>query len=470
MSGGCAREHGERGAVSGGAVRGSAVSGNAGTPRGGARAGARRAVLAVAAVGLGACLSAVRPAATVTPETLLASHPGLRAVAAEPARFRLQIVLGTIDERPGRRPRLVQRAYRADEEYLYPASTVKLLAAVAALERLAELRRETGLPIDADTALVLDPLFAGEEREERDPTNLAGGRITVRHEIRKIFLVSDNAAFNRLYELVGPDRLARGAERAGLRGVRLVHRLSEPRTPEENLRSPRIELVGGGFVHVLPERTAPPPPAARAVPGLRIGTAAMVGDERVEGPMDFAAKNRFPLAELQRALCMVARPDADCGGPGFRLDEGDRALLLEAMGQLLAESANPVFDPAEHRDEDVEFLLPGLRRVVPPDRLRVFGKSGQAYGFTLDNAWVVDTRTGRSFFLAAALYTNDDGVLNDDRYDYETVALPFLADLGEAAARALWGADLAPGVAPGAAVPPRPAPGPAPEAAATPPR
>jgi hypothetical protein len=244
--------------------------------------------------------------------------------------------------------------------------------------------------------------------------------------------------------------------------VRLVHRLSEPRTAEENLRTPRIDLVGDGFTHTLPARTAPPPRPAPPLPGLRIGVAAMVGDERVEGPMDFAGKNRFPLAELQRALCMVARPDVDCGGRGFRLSESDRALLLEAMGQLLAESANPVFDPAEHRDEDVEFLLPGLRRVAPPERLRVFGKSGQAYGFTLDNAWVVDTLTGRSFFLAAALYTNDDGVLNDDRYDYETVALPFLADLGEAAARALWGSDLARSAAPGAAA--------APEPTATPPR
>jgi hypothetical protein len=37
------------------------------------------------------------------------------------------------------------------------------------------------------------------------------------------------------------------------------------------------------------------------------------------------------------------------------------------------------------------------------------------------------------------LYTNDDGVLNDDRYEYQAVAEPFQADLGEAVARWLWG-------------------------------
>ena len=53
-------------------------------------------------------------------------------------------------------------------------------------------------------------------------------------------------------------------------------------------------------------------------------------------------------------------------------------------------------------------------------------------------AWVVDREAGRSFFLAAALYTNADGILNDDQYEYETVALPFLAALGEAVAKTLW--------------------------------
>jgi hypothetical protein len=397
-------------------------------------------VLGLATGALGWAASASSSTATGPLASILASAPGLSTVLANPETFRVQAVLGIVEETPGKRPRLVQHPFRAGEEYLYPASTVKLLAAVAALERLAELRSDTGLRIDVDTALVFHPLFEGEQREDRDETNLAGGTITVRHEIRKLFLVSDNEAFNRLYELVGPDRLNGCAERAGLRGVRIVHRLSEPRSEEENLRSPRIDLVGEGFTHTLPARTARPVSRPRhPPPGLLVGIAFFDGERRLEGPFDFAHKNRFPLAELQRALCMVVRPDVDCGGRGFRLSEPDRAMLLEAMGQLLAESTNPVYDPVEHRDEDVEFLLPGLRRVVAPERLRVFGKSGQAYGFTLDNVMAVDTLTDRSFFLAAALYTNGDGVLNDDQYDYATVGLPFLADLGEAAARRLWG-------------------------------
>jgi hypothetical protein len=34
------------------------------------------------------------------------------------------------------------------------------------------------------------------------------------------------------------------------------------------------------------------------------------------------------------------------------------------------------------------------------------------------------------FLLAATLYVNADGVLNDDHYEYDTVGLPFLRALG----------------------------------------
>jgi hypothetical protein len=369
---------------------------------------------------------------------VLASHPGLASVAADAAEHRLQVAIGLVEPGPDGRPVLVQHGFHLGAEYFYPASTVKLLAAVAAVERLGELRAETGLPIGLDTPLVFHPLFADEERDDADPSNLDGGAITVRHEIRKLFLVSDNRAFNRLYELVGQDRLAASLARAGLDGARIVHRLDEARSEEENRRFPRIDLASDGWRWTLPERASEPLPPAPPMPGLLAGRARYAGGELVPEPFDFAAKNRFPLAALQRGLCMVVRPDVDCGGPGFALSEEDRAVLVQAMTELPRESANPRYDPAEVPDEYVKFVLPGVRRVLPADRVAVLDKSGQAYGFTTENAYVLDRATGRGFFLAATLYTNEDGILNDDRYEYEEVALPFLVDLAEAAARRLW--------------------------------
>jgi len=370
---------------------------------------------------------------------ILDSRPRLAAIAARAAELRLQIVLGTIEPGdPGgpttaHRPRLVQHGFRAGAEYFYPASAVKLFAAVAALERLHEVARETGLDIGPDTPLVFHPLFEGDRLEDSDPTNRDGGKITVGHEIRKLFIVSDNNAFNHLYALVGQDGLAASMRRAGIADARIVHRLSVARTAEENRRYPRIEFVGPGFVHTLPERTSEALPALLSMPGLEIGTAYLADGDRIDRPMDFAPKNRVSLVDLQRGLCKVARPDVDCGpGEPFAIDDHDRRLLLEAMRLLPRESASPTYAAAEFPDDYVKFLLPGLRRGFGGREFELYDKSGQAYGFTIENAYVVEKRSGRAFFLAVTIYANADGVLNDDVYDYGPLALPFYADLGEA--------------------------------------
>lgn len=371
-------------------------------------------------------------------DSILGSHEGLAEVVDNAEEYRLQVVLGLVEETPDGAPVLRQHEFRAGAEYFYPASAVKLFAAVAAFQKLAELRQTTGLAIDMDTPLVYHPQFEDGQMEAEDADNLEGGKITVRQQMRKIFLVSDNQAFNYLYELVGQDGLAASLRRAGLESPRIVHRLEEFRSADENLQSPRIDFVGGDFTYSLPARTAESLPPAEAVAGLLVGRGYWAGDELIDEAMDFSPKNYFPLVDLQKGLCMLVRPDVDCGVPGFELDKADREVMLEAMSQYPRDSSNPIYDPEEYPDTYVKNLLPGLERVLPRERLRIYNKTGEAYGFSIENAWVVDTETGRSFFLAATLHTNADGILNDDEYEYDEIARPFFADLGEAVARALW--------------------------------
>jgi hypothetical protein len=114
------------------------------------------------------------------------------------------------------------------------------------------------------------------------------------------------------------------------------------------------------------------------------------------------------------------------------------------MTEFPRESIDPPYDPATFPDPSNKFLLPGVQRVFPDShpasRIQITGKIGRAYGFSVENCRLHNPANGRSVFVTAVLYTNADGVLNDDRYEYETVADPFLADLGERIAR-LWLAD-----------------------------
>ena len=65
-----------------------------------------------------------------------------------------------------------------------------------------------------------------------------------------------------------------------------------------------------------------------------------------------------------------------------------------------------------------------------PDNIRIFNKIGDAYGFMIDNAYVVDFENNVEFLLAAVLLVNENEMFNDDKYEYEEVGFPFMKRLG----------------------------------------
>ena len=67
-----------------------------------------------------------------------------------------------------------------------------------------------------------------------------------------------------------------------------------------------------------------------------------------------------------------------------------------------------------------------------PENLRIFNKIGDAYGQMLDIAYIIDFKNKVEFFLSATIYCNRDGILNDDKYDYDSIGLPFMKHLGQA--------------------------------------
>jgi flavin-dependent dehydrogenase len=76
-----------------------------------------------------------------------------------------------------------------------------------------------------------------------------------------------------------------------------------------------------------------------------------------------------------------------------------------------------------------------------PAGVRVFNKVGWAYGFLTDVSYVCDFANNVEFMLTATVYVNSDGVLNDNKYDYDTIGYPFLYHLGQTVYRYELGRD-----------------------------
>lgn len=363
----------------------------------------------------------------------------LATVLADPATYRFQVLVSEVVDRPGHPPELRRHGYRVDAEYFYPASSIKLCAAVAALQCVEQLERQHAVEGLVDVPIEIGALFPGDPPQVGDPTHRAGGHITVAHQIRKLALVSDNPAYNRLLELVGHEALNRSMHDLGLRSAVLNHRLSDPRTFPDPYATAAVTLLPPGRPPIaLPARNSPLR-LTNTAPGLRVGSAHMQSGRRVPEPLDFTRRNGISLVDLQDLLVRVVRPDIGTGRPGLVLSPDHRELLVDALTRYPGESDDPRYDRAEYPDAYAKFLLPGIRRVFPEDRpgrrVEIAAKIGRAYGFSVENSYLHHPGTGRAVFVTAVLYTNDDGILNDDRYEYDTVADPVLADLGERVAR-----------------------------------
>ncbi|MBM3991088.1 MAG: serine hydrolase [Planctomycetes bacterium] len=366
---------------------------------------------------------------------LLGQADRMHKVLTEAPSLRAQVLVGEVVERDGKRE-LVAHGWRLGAEYFYPASTVKLFGAVAALERLRELRGQAAPRFTVDTPLSFYGSRRGGAMASHDADNIADGKLTLRHLIRESLIVSDNESFNRLFEFVGHDPLNERMWRAGLSSTRISHRLSIKLSILENRRTPTIELrMSEGVVRIAEATGKLELANIDDREGVLIGKGRIEGAELVPGPMSFLTKNRVTLRDLQVGLARVVRPELAFEGEPFDLGDEERALLLEALSQYPGDSTNPRWDRARYPDDYVKFLLPGVARVLPKEHVRIYNKVGLGYGFVTDNAYIVDTRTQRGFFLAATIYANSDGVLDDDKYDYDSFGFPWMADLGELFAR-----------------------------------
>ena len=72
----------------------------------------------------------------------------------------------------------------------------------------------------------------------------------------------------------------------------------------------------------------------------------------------------------------------------------------------------------------------GDNKEAIPQHIRLFNKVGLAYGYLIDNAYIVDFERGVEFMLTAVISANENGIYNDGQYEYDAVSFPFLANLG----------------------------------------
>jgi hypothetical protein len=349
-------------------------------------------------------------------------------ILANPNEYRLQILYTQINRDKNNVPHFKEYSYRLNpKEYFYPASTVKMPLAFLALEKINNLKVKG---LTKSTLMVYDSVSDRQEQIYNNPYSINGVQ-NIEQAVKEIFLVSDNDAANRLFEFVTPHTIHEQLANKGYKDVYIRNRIELGRTAKENRSTQAINFYNeqGKIIYHQPAAfNKDSLPYYNAF----IGDAYLNNqDSLIKGPLNFSDKNRIYLSDLTHILKSVLFFEQTPPSQRFNLTTEDRKFLLHYMHSLPTESKYPTYDSAHFWPNYCKFLYTGSEKGPFPSNIKIFNKVGDAYGFLLDIAYVMDPEKKIEFMLSAVIYCNSDGILNDSKYDYDSVGYPFYKNLGQ---------------------------------------
>jgi hypothetical protein len=361
-------------------------------------------------------------------QTLMQKDPSKFQYILEYAdSLEVQIMYTQINRDANNNPSFKSFYFNVDStRYFYPASTVKLPLVLLSLEKLNELNIQG---LTKFTPMYHDSVYAGQRSVKSDPTS-ENGQPSVAHYAMKILVNSDNDAYNCLYEFIG-QRAANEKLRSKGYNMRVLHRLERPLPPDQNRHTEAVRFVQDGMV-IFQQPMLVNPDSIKPTRLVFKGRGYLRNDTLVRKPLEFTYKNFYPLQEQQEVLKAIIFPESVKPEKRFNISPEDREFVLQYMSQLPRETKYPPYEKdTSLYDAYRKFLMFGEDRMPIPSNIRIFNKEGDAYGYMIDNAYIVDFDAGVEFMLSAVISTNSDGIFGDDLYDYKTVGYPFMKNLGQ---------------------------------------
>jgi len=365
---------------------------------------------------------------------LLAAYPAFFTdILARKEELGVQIIYTRIDrgKKKKEKPKFTDYTFNLNSaDYFYPASTVKLPVAILALQKLNELNIRG---LTKNTTMLTESAGGRQTAVSADPS-AANGKPSIAHYIKKILLVSDNDAFNRLYDFLGQEYINNSLHKMGYRDAQIIHRLSVSLADDENRFTNPVSFAdaNGKIIYSKPAEKSRLVYADRSASSKSYlkGNGYMQGNELINAPFDFSRKNCLPLEDLHQMVRSIIFPDAVPASQRFNLTREDYDFLRRYMSMRPGESVSPLYDPKDYWDHYVKMIYYGSEKTEPEPGIRIFNKTGTAYGYLTEACYFTDFNNGIDFLLSAVIYCNSDGIFNDDKYDYATTGYPFLKNLG----------------------------------------
>jgi hypothetical protein len=352
-----------------------------------------------------------------------------QGVFNHPEKYHLQVIYTQVNR--DKNNHLSLKKYLLEpptKKYYYPASLAKLPLAALALEKTNQLKIPN---LSKFTRVCIDSSHSCEMKEYRD-TSSASGYPSISQYIKRMLLVSDNTAYSRIYEFLSPAYINKRLHEKGYVNATINQRFKAACDSTDNRYT-------NGFIFLDKDSNIiyTQPSAYNNGPIENHATHTTIGKgfrdgEKLLPPKNFRHNNYIPFEDENNILLSLIYPKAVKPSRRFNLNDADYAFLKKYMGMFPHESTHPTYNTKEYPDNYKKYILFGTSGNIQDTSIRSYNIVGRAYGFLADCAYIKDSKTGVEFFLSILIYVNEKDILNTDDYQYDSIGLPFMRDMGHA--------------------------------------
>ena len=350
----------------------------------------------------------------------LNSDEFLSEILKNKEQYEIQVLFTEINRNKDGEPEFTDFQFQVDEEkYFYPASTIKLPIIVLTLNKINELRLE-GIDINLKSKIKL------KSYNKKQKIVINDSITSFQNLISKVFLTRDNSAANILIDFLGYNYFNSKMKKEGYANTYLNHKFS----PDQNVNNNwEIQTLKDDIISSKDEQIFI---KSNNISGLLKGDRTLKDGKVSIGPLDFSYKNRFSLLDMHTFIKKIIFTEKSNNQNYFNLNVEDYDFLRYWMSRFTYEDNGKKYeDDGIYYETYNKFFIHGMDSIAINKNIRVYNKLGEAYGTSTDTAYIKNYTDDIEFFLSATIYVNDNNVINDNIYEYDEIAIPFLAKLSQ---------------------------------------
>ena len=141
--------------------------------------------------------------------------------------------------------------------------------------------------------------------------------------------------------------------------------------------------------------------------------------------MNFSRKNYLPIDELHHLTKLIFFPEKFKNGYRLNLNKEQIEFIKQSMSSTPKDIG---YDKEEFYDSYSNLFIYGDTKEISSTKIKIFNKIGFAYGHLTESAFIKSEEN--SFILSATIKVNNNRIYNEDKYEYDDIGFPFLAELG----------------------------------------